>query len=68
MWFSAVQITIVGMGITFFFLIVMVYSINLTGALLGKYLPEKSAEQPAEITEDDTIIAVIAAAIAGTKQ
>ena len=67
MWFSAVQVTIVGMGITFFFLIVMVYSINLTGTLLGKYFPEKPAEPPVEILEDDTIIAVIAAAIAGTK-
>ena len=65
MWFSAVQLTIVGMGIVLVFLVLMVFLINFTGMIINKYFPEKIEE--AENIKEDVLIAVVAAAITSNR-
>lgn len=59
MWFSAVLLTIVGMAVTFLFLIIMVLAITLAGKIINQYFPELP-----QVSEDtEKITAVIAAAL-----
>jgi oxaloacetate decarboxylase gamma subunit len=63
MWFSALQLTIIGMGVVFVFLAFLVIAVNFLGVVTLRFFPEKPAvpEQP-EI--NDNLIAAIIAAVA----
>ncbi|MDR2430648.1 MAG: OadG family protein [Candidatus Margulisbacteria bacterium] len=61
MWFSAVRLTVVGMGVTFIFLLIMVWAISLLGAVAARFFTE-----PAVLSgggEETEIVAAIAAAV-----
>ncbi|MDR1453520.1 MAG: OadG family protein [Candidatus Margulisbacteria bacterium] len=61
MWFSALQITIVGMGITFFFLVFLVLAVNLLSVVTLKFFPEKPAVPEQPVVNDNFVAAVVAA-------
>ncbi|RXJ88456.1 sodium pump decarboxylase subunit gamma [Arcobacter sp. CECT 8983] len=67
---EAVKFMVLGMGIVFLFLIVMVYALKLQAKIIGKYFPEKSTPVPTKptvttgaknINETAKIAAVVAA-------
>ena len=43
---EAFKFMVLGMGIVFTFLIVMVYALKLQAKLIGKYFPEKKKAEP----------------------
>jgi sodium pump decarboxylase gamma subunit len=61
MWFSAAQLTVVGMSVTFIFLLIMVWAINLLGAAAARFFPEPAALSGGG--EEAEIVAAIAAAV-----
>lgn len=62
MWFNAMQLTIIGMGVVFFFLAFLVLAVNLLSVVTLRFFPEKpdTPEQP-EI--NDNLVAAIIAAV-----
>jgi len=67
---EALKFMVLGMGIVFSFLIVMIFALKAQAALIGKFFPEKEniktakKVQPSVVTSDTTKkIAAISAAI-----
>lgn len=65
---EAAKFMVLGMGIVFLFLIVMVYVLKIQAKLIGKYFPEKKVEpskpKTASKTSNDTAkMAAIVAAV-----
>jgi oxaloacetate decarboxylase gamma subunit len=63
MWFSAVQLAIIGMGVVFFFLAFLVLAVNLLSAVTLRFFPEKP-DVPEQPEINDNLIAAILAAVA----
>lgn len=62
---AGVELMLVGMGIVFLFLAMLIVTVNLMSALVLRFLPERPAEvvPAAEGAGDQHIIAAISAAI-----
>ncbi len=66
---EALKFMVLGMGIVFLFLIIMIYALKLQAALIAKFLPEEEAPAKAAATpkannaNDSKKIAAIVAAI-----
>ncbi len=65
---EAVKFMILGMGIVFAFLIIMVYALKLQAKIIGKYFPEKEKPTPKKPatsthTSNNAKIAAIVAAV-----
>ncbi|WP_419773617.1 OadG family protein [Halarcobacter sp.] len=68
---EAVKFMVLGMGIVFIFLIVMIYALKLQAKIIGKYFPEKSTPVPtkptrttgAEKSNETAKIAAVVAAV-----
>jgi len=67
MWFSTLQLTIVGMGVVFFFLYFLACAISLLGAVTLKYFPENP--KPSSIPEqvNNELVAAMIAAVVSKK-
>ena len=68
--FESLKFMILGMGIVFLFLIIMVFALKIQAKLIAKFFPEKSKEVSnkhqqtyTNTTDDKDIIAAITAAI-----
>ena len=62
MWSNAVQLTIIGMGVVFFFLAFLVAAVNFLSVVTLRFFPEKPAA-PEQLEISDNLIAAIAAAV-----
>ena len=63
---EAAKFMLLGMGIVFLFLVVMIYALKLQAKLVGKYFPEKkvSPVKPSSNASDNTAkMAAIVAAV-----
>ena len=64
---EAVKFMVLGMGIVFAFLIIMVYALKFQAKIIGKYFPEKKASpaksQTTTTNNNTTKIAAIVAAV-----
>lgn len=65
---EAFKFMLLGMGIVFFFLIVLVFVLKLQAKIIGKYFPEKKAEPvkpkaSSKTSNDTTKVAAIVAAV-----
>ncbi|GBR76085.1 oxaloacetate decarboxylase gamma chain [Candidatus Termititenax persephonae] len=63
MWHSAAQLTIIGMGVVFFFLAFLATAVSLLGTITLRFFPEKPAV-PQQSAINDNLIAAIIAAVA----
>ncbi|MDR2428425.1 MAG: OadG family protein [Candidatus Margulisbacteria bacterium] len=61
MWSSAVQLTIIGMGVVFFFLAFLVVAVNLLSVVTLRFFPEKPAAPEQPEINDNLIAAIIGA-------
>ena len=66
---EAVKFMVLGMGIVFMFLVVMVYALKIQAKIINKYFPEKEKKIPSKVTtskkttENTTKIAAVMAAV-----
>ena len=65
---EAFKFMLLGMGIVFFFLIVLVFVLKLQAKIIGKYFPEKKAgtkmpKTSSKTSNDTTKVAAIIAAV-----
>ncbi len=61
---EAAKFMLLGMGIVFLFLIVMVYVLKIQAKLIGKYFPDKEKNPPkAKASSNATKVAAIVAAV-----
>ena len=67
MWFNTLQLTIVGMGVVFFFLYFLACSINLLGAVTVKLFPEDQEPSATPEQVNDELVAAIIAAVVSKK-
>jgi oxaloacetate decarboxylase gamma subunit len=71
---ESLKFMVLGMGIVFLFLFIMIYALKLQAFLIGKYLPETDDKasnskewQPANQSNDDIIAAITGAIIHHSK-
>jgi oxaloacetate decarboxylase gamma subunit len=63
---SGIELMIVGMGIVFLFLIMLVVAINIMSALVQRYFPDGPATAAASVNAgglDKSVVAAITAAV-----
>ena len=65
---EALKFMILGMGIVFFFLVVMVYALKIQAKIVGKYFPQKKVTSPTptratQASNDSKKTAAIVAAV-----
>jgi oxaloacetate decarboxylase gamma subunit len=67
---SGVELMLIGMGIVFLFLAMLIFAVNLMTTLVLRYFPELPATMPTPITKtaNDNTIAAITVAVTRYRQ